>query len=247
MSVFLTGGGGGLGNGVAQAFAARGVAVALADRVKENAEAVASAVAAEHDVPVLPLECDVTDAASIARAWDRAGEELGPVDALVNSAGIFRRRPFLDLTEEEWNTTLDVNLTGAFLVSQHAVRHWLAAGTPGSIVHVASIAAMNAGFGGAVDYGASKAGLVGLTIHLAVEFAPAGIRCNAVAPGFFYSPINAARLADPEEEARSAAFSPLRRIGQPDEVASAVVFLAMDATYVNGTVLPVDGGIVVRM
>jgi NAD(P)-dependent dehydrogenase (short-subunit alcohol dehydrogenase family) len=138
----------------------------------------------------------------------RATEQLGPIDVLVNNAGVFAPTPFLELTPEAWDRTLQVNLYGAFHTSQRAARDWLAAGTKGAIVNIASIAAMTAGYGGTADYGASKAGLVGLTIHLAVDLGPQGIRTNAVAPGSFYSPMNAERLTrpgdDPSEADRAA-------------------------------------------
>lgn len=247
MTVFLTGGGGGLGAAIANGFARRGIDVAVADRELAAAQQVAKDVSETHGVRASAVECDVTDPASVAAAWTHATEQLGPIDVLVNNAGVFAPTPFLELTPQAWDRTLQVNLYGAFHTSQRAARDWLAAGTKGAIVNIASIAAMTAGYGGTADYGASKAGLVGLTIHLAVDLGPHGIRTNAVAPGSFYSPMNAERLARPGEEEHSSAMTPLKRIAQPEEVAAAVLFLALDATYVNGVVIPVDGGTVVRM
>jgi len=247
MAVFITGCAGGLGAALAHGFAARGQSIAVVDIEKSKAEAVAEQVRADHGVKTAALACDITEPTSVDAAWNAAVAELGSIDVLVNNAGVFNPTPFVDLSPEAWDRTLKINLYGAFYTAQRAARDWLPQGTQGAIVNVASIAAMTAGYGGTADYGASKAGLVGLTLHLAVDLGQYGIRANAVAPGSFYSPMNAERLADPEQEEHSASLSPLHRIGQPEEVAAAVVFLALDGTYVNGVVVPVDGGIVVRM
>lgn len=247
MTVLLTGAAGGLGLAIAEKFAARGQSLALLDRTPGAAEEAATRLAGEYGVEAIALGADVTSRASIDDAWDAAEAHAGAIDVVVNNAGRFVPTDFRELSYESWQATLDVNLGGAFHTSQRAAQTWVPAGVKGAIVNVASIAAFTAGYGGAVDYGVSKAGLVGLTIHLAVDLGQFGIRSNAVAPGSFYSPMNAARLANPEQEAKSAGQSPLKRIGQPGEVADVVVFLGLDATYVNGTVVNVDGGVAVVM
>jgi len=248
MGVFITGGAGGLGNALAESFGSRGIAVAVADLDLDAAETTARELRKKYPaLAATGVECDVTDPASVDEAWVRAVADLGPLETLVNNAGVFRPMPFLKMSPQAWDRTMQVNLYGAFHTCQRAVRDWVQEGRPGSIVNIASIAALNAGYGGTADYGASKAGLVGLTIHLAVDLGPHGIRTNAVAPGSFYSPMNAERFAAPGQEESSAALTPLRRIATPEEVAAAAVFLALDATYVNGVVIPVDGGTAVRM
>lgn len=247
MSVLVTGGSGGLGTAIGEAFARRGYAIALLDLEAEPTSRVADRLSDAYGVTVAGVACDVTDRESVERAWADAERAVGTIDVVVNNAGIFTKKDFLDLTLEQWQRTLDVNLTGPFHVSQCAARSWVPAGVAGSIVNVASIAAFTAGHGGAVDYGASKAGLVGLTIHLAVDLGPHGIRANGVAPGSFRSPMSVTRLAAPEEREKSEALIPLGRVGEAEEVAATVLFLAVDGTYVNGAVIACDGGTVVKM
>lgn len=228
LSVFLTGGAGGLGKACARTFADRGHAVAVVDRDIASAAAVADEVSGEvRGAEVRPVQCDVSDPAAVGAAWTAAESALGPVDVVVNNAAILRIRRFRDLTLEEWQATLAVNLTGAFLVAQTAVRAWLEEGRTGAIVNVASVAATRAGLSGAVDHGVSKAGLVGLTTHLAVDLGPHGIRVNAVAPSSFFSPLNDERFSRPGCQEAIIDRVPSRRIGEAAEVAAAVVFLGV--------------------
>jgi NAD(P)-dependent dehydrogenase (short-subunit alcohol dehydrogenase family) len=245
-AAFVTGGGGGLGTALGWGFARRGVPVALADNNVDNARQAALEIEAATDTRAIGLGCDVTSRDAVHAAWSEASEALGPIDAVVNNAGRFIPTDFLDISVEQWNETLAINLTGAFHVSQRAVREWVERETKGSIVNVASIAALVAAPGGA-DYGASKAGMVGLTIHLAVAYGQYGIRVNAVAPGVFRSPINVERLQRPGEEEKSTSISPMRRIASADEIAATVIHLALDASFVNGVVVPCDGGTTVVM
>jgi NAD(P)-dependent dehydrogenase (short-subunit alcohol dehydrogenase family) len=249
MSVFITGGGGGLGAAIAHGFAARGIAVGVVDIAEDSARRVAEEVSARWDVPSAAVACDLQDWDSISAAWTAVGEQLGPILQVVNNAGVFSPKPDLrDLTQADWRFAVAVNLDAPFFVSQTAAREWIDAGTPGTIVNVASTAAFTvAADFHAVDYGASKAGLVGLTHHLGVDLGPHGIRVNAIAPSSFRSPMNAERLKDPAELAKSERMTPLHRVAEASEMADAVVFLALDATYVNGQVLAVDGGQMLMM
>ncbi len=195
----------------------------------------------------LAIGADITDSDQIVEAWESAVGQLGTIDILVNGAGRFTPTDFVDLPLGQWRKTLDLQLTAPFVLCQQAVKHWIERRSPGAIVNVASTAAIRAKVGGSADYGASKAGMLGLTIDLAVELGPYGIRTNAVLPHSFHSPINATRLADPVEAARAADSVPLKRIASADEVAAAVVYLALDASYSNGVLLPCDGGTTVSM
>jgi NAD(P)-dependent dehydrogenase (short-subunit alcohol dehydrogenase family) len=167
---------------------------------------------------------------------------------LINGAGTFTSTEFLDVSMEQWKHTLDLQLTAPFLFSQLAARDWVASGIGGSIVNVASTAAVRAKeTRGSVDYSASKAGLLGLTTYLAVQFGRYGIRTNAVLPHSFTSPMNVARLADPDEAERAKAGVPLNRIASAGDVAATIAFLALDGEYLNGVLLPCDGGVSVKM
>jgi NAD(P)-dependent dehydrogenase (short-subunit alcohol dehydrogenase family) len=241
MSAFITGGAGSLGGASAEAFAKRGVPVAVVDLQFDAASAVAARISENTRTKAVGVRCDLTIPDSINQAWAEAEAQLGAVESVVNNAGIFQHVPFTEISLEQWNLLLSVNLTSQFLVSQVAARSWQASGIGGAIVNVASLAAFSAGFAGAVDYGVSKAGVVGLTIQLAAALAPSGIRVNAIAPGSFDSPMNAERYAG-GGKAAIAARIPLRRIGQPEELAAMIVALALDATYTNGAIVPCDGG-----
>jgi NAD(P)-dependent dehydrogenase (short-subunit alcohol dehydrogenase family) len=249
MQAFVTGGGGGLGSAIAEQLLARGVGVALVDRAEQDAVAAAErlSVSAADGALAVPVGCDISSSADVSKAWRDAEAALGPIDVAVNCAGIWDPVPFVEMTDETWNRTILVNLTGAFHVSRTAAAAWVPAGRKGAIVNVASTAALVSAPIGSVAYGASKAGLVGLTTHLAVELGPHGIRVNAIAPHSFRSPMNAERLAQPGQEERTNKEVPLGRVAEASEIASAVAYLALDASYVNGVVVPVDGGTVVRM
>jgi NAD(P)-dependent dehydrogenase (short-subunit alcohol dehydrogenase family) len=248
VSVLITGGAGGLGIELGRAFLARGHAVALID-VADQVGSVAQQLAGEHADGAIGLVVDTTRAEAVDRAWTTAEDALGPVDAVVNAAGIVVRGGITEIAEEDWARCLDVNLTGPFHVCRRAAQAWVPSGRAGAIVNIASVAALKAAAPpiGSVGYGASKAGLLGLTIHLAVELGPHGIRSNAVAPGSFASPMNQQRLADPAVAQATADAVPLKRIGAASEVAGLTAYLALDATYVNGAVVACDGGTIVQL
>lgn len=247
MQALVTGGGGGLGKAVAEQLMARGVGTALLDVSAKRARAVADELSMRSDTPVLAFGGDITSTAEVDAVWEKAESALGPIDVVINGAGIHNPLPFIDMTDEAWDEMLAVNLTGAFKVCRRAAKAWLGGHRPGSIVNVASNAALVAHPGGASSYGASKAGLVGLTIHLAVELGPHGIRVNAVAPASFRSPMNAERLSQPGQEEKTNAMIPMGRIGEPEEIASTIVYLALDGTFINGVTVPIDGGNVIKM
>lgn len=243
----VTGGGGGLGAAVGMALGLRGVDVILVDLDLERATKVAEDVRSATGMRTLPIGADITDPNEIERAWEEA-LDFGPVDILINGAGAFASTEFLNISIEQWKNTLNLQLTAPFLLCQLAAREWLDRGSSGAIVNVASTAAVRAKeTRGSADYSASKAGLLGLTTYLAVAFGHHGIRSNAVLPHSFTSPMNIARLADPEEEARSRESVPLKRIASAVDVASTIVFLALDGTYLNGVMLPCDGGLSRKM
>jgi 3-oxoacyl-[acyl-carrier protein] reductase len=182
---------------------------------------------------------DVTDMKEIDGVVARAVDELGRLDVLVNNAGVTRDGLLVRMTEEQWRTVLDVNLTGAFLCTRAAAKAMLRQRS-GRIVNISSVVGVM-GNAGQVNYSASKAGLIGLTKSAARELAPRGITVNAVAPGFIVSPMTD-ELSDEAREKLSAMI-PLGRLGLAQDVAEAVAFLASgSASYITGQVLKVDGG-----
>lgn len=191
------------------------------------------------------VSADVTSPERVAAAAREAAGLLGgPPDVLVNAAGVYRIRPMLELTPDEWDETLAINLRGPFLVGQAFAAALIGAGLPGAIVNLASTAALVADAAEpTAHYNASKAGVLALTRQMAVEWAPHGIRANAVCPGVIDTPM--LRLMD--DPAAGLAYLesgvPLRRVGTAEEVAAVVVFLASpDASYLTGAAVPVDGG-----
>jgi gluconate 5-dehydrogenase len=209
----------------------------VATRVAELAAAGLSASGAAFDV---------TDAEGAAAAFSRIEAERGRLDILVNNAGITKRQPTGDVALEDWQRIIDVDLTACFRLSQLAIPAMLRAGG-GRIIMIASIVAI-VGRAGTAAYGAAKGGLVSLTRSLAAELGPQGILCNAVAPGFFASDLTATLQRHPPFDSMVRNRTPLHRWGDPEELVGPVVFLAgAGATFVNGHVLAVDGGLTVTV
>ncbi len=230
----VTGGAGDIGRAIGRRLVADGWHVGVLDLEPAAVAAAAAALGG-----ATPLPCDVTDAAALARAFDA----LGAVpDLVVCNAGIGRFGPLADMAPEDWRRVLDVNLTGAFLTAQAAARRMIPAGR-GAIVAITSINALVPG-PGAGAYPAAKAGLATLVEQMAIEWGPAGLRVNAVAPGFIDAGLSTPFFRDAEVRARREGAVPLRRLGLAEDVAEAVAFLASDAaSYISGHQLVVDGGV----
>jgi NAD(P)-dependent dehydrogenase (short-subunit alcohol dehydrogenase family) len=191
---------------------------------------------------VVPVALDLASPDSIATAFAAASEALSRIDLLVNNAGRALIRPAAEVTHAEWDALIAVNLTGTFFLTQRFGRHAMARGG-GSVVTIASTHGMT-GIAGRSVYGIAKAGLIQMTRMLAIEWAPYGIRANAVAPATVLTPSRADMLGDPQARARMLARIPGGRFVTPEEVAAAVVFLASrDAASITGQVLAVDGGL----
>jgi NAD(P)-dependent dehydrogenase (short-subunit alcohol dehydrogenase family) len=227
--------------------AASGIGRACVERLIAGGTAVAAIdldAAAMRDLDVLALEADVTDDAAVQAAVARAEAELGPLDAVVNVAGITGSADAAGChvtPVDEWRRVIDVNLTGPFLVCHAALGGMLERGK-GSIVNVASAAGLVA-FPGRCAYSASKGGVVQLTRSLAADYAARGIRANAVCPGMVDTPMTHWRLEQPELRAAVLQKIPAGRVATADEVAEAVVLLTGDGlAYMNGAMLVIDGG-----
>ena len=236
----VTGANGGLGAHFARTLSAAGAAVALAARRAESVREASEALRAS-GARASAVELDVTRRESVVRALAEAEEVLGPVDVVVNNAGVAVTRPLLDHTDEDWARVIDVNLTGAFRVAQEAARRMVARGRGGSIVNVASILGLRVA-AQVPSYAASKAALIHLTRAMALELARHRIRVNALAPGYIETGINREFFAS--EAGRSLIGRiPQRRIGTPGELDAALLLLASDAgSYATGSVVALDGG-----
>jgi 3-oxoacyl-[acyl-carrier protein] reductase len=249
----VTGGSRGLGRAICLALAAEGAKVAVnyfrdvekgVDFVAEATEVVEE-IRRTHVVDALALPGDVSKPSDVQAMFDLTEKSLGPVDVLVNNAGIWPTAYVKNMTEEQWNATLAVNLTGPFLTCREAVRRWLDAARRGRIVNIVSQAAFCGSTSGHAHYAASKAGVVAFTISLAREVAPHGIHVNAVAPGMMSTEM--AREALEKDQQRYIERIPLRRIADPAEVAAVVAFLASEqASYITGATLDVTGGMLMR-
>jgi NAD(P)-dependent dehydrogenase (short-subunit alcohol dehydrogenase family) len=237
----VTGGGGGIGRAVATSLARAGARVAAIDRDERGLEMTRAELRELGDHVV--AQCDTTSTESVTAASETVEKSLGPCNVLVNTAAVLRPGGLDTLSLAEWNAVLAVNLTGYFLCAQIFGRQMRALGR-GSLVHVASIAGSHAqGQSGA--YSVSKAGVVMLSQQLANEWGPHGIRSNVVSPGMVITPMSQAFYDTPGVTERRAAVVPLRRVGMPQDIADAILFLASDrSSYVNGDEITVDGGYV---
>jgi len=236
----VTGGGGGIGRATAVSFAKAGARVAAIDRDERGLEATLAELRKLGDGHLV-VGCDTTSTESVTSASETIEKSLGACSVLVNTAAILRPGALDTLSLAEWNSVLAVNLTGYFLCAQAFGRQMRALGR-GSLVHVASIAGSNAqGQSGA--YSISKAGVIMLSRQLANEWGPHGIRSNVVSPGMVITPMSQAFYDTPGVTERRSAVVPMRRVGMPQDMADAILFLASDrAAYVNGDEIMVDGG-----
>ena len=244
--VFVTGAGSaiGIGRATALAFAREGARVAASDvTVDDLAETVelVRATGVESDV----FHADVADADAVNTAVRAASERFGAIDILVSNAGIAKKKAFVELKDDEWRRTIDVNLGGAMHCARAVAPGMIAQGS-GRIVNLSSLMGGWWGWAEHVHYNASKAGIEGLTRGLALELGPHGVTVNAVAPGFIWTAQSTSteHSLGPEGLKLAEPYIPLRRIGDPEDVADVVLFLASDAArYVTGQTLLVDGGL----
>lgn len=239
----VTGASSGLGRHFAGVLARAGAAVAVAARREAMLAAAAREIAAAGG-RAAAVVCDVTDAASVRAAVSAAEAALGPLDLLVNNAGIAISKPMLEHGEEEWDRVVDTNLKGAWLMSREVAERWVKAGRQGRIVNIASLLALRT-IRHVPSYCAAKAGLAHLTHTMAMELARRGITVNAIAPGYFETDMNRGFLKSETGQALISRI-PMGRSGQPEDLDGALLLLASDAgAYITGVVLPVDGGHVV--
>lgn len=248
-SAVVTGAAWGLGKATARRLAEAGASVLIGDIDEDTAAATARELAERYGGTVLSARMDAGDPASVTALADRAVAEFGGIDIWVNNAGIPSFTPLLDLTEEEFDRVLAINLRGAFVGAREAARRMVAAGKGGAIVNVASLAGLRGISPGQAAYVGSKHGVVGITKTMAIELAPHGIRVLGIAPGVCLTE-KTAHLAQITPEAASAigipgiGGSPLGRHGTSDDIARVILFCASDmAMFMTGVTLPVEGGV----
>lgn len=238
-TVIISGAGGGIGTATAQSFLDGSFNVVLVDLSEENLDRTVARLRAPENT-VLRLPGDVSQEKTCQTVLSATLDRFGSVDVLVNNAGIIRREPTEETSLENWNQVLSTNLTAAFLMTRHVVSAMRAA-RKGSIVNVASRAAKRPHRNASPSYGASKAGLIYLTRHVAFEFAPYGIRANAVCPGPVETDMF--RKIDPERKRQITAEIPLGRAASPEEVADLILYLAGPrSAYITGEAVNINGG-----
>ena len=239
-AAIVTGASSGLGRHFALTLARQGAKVALMARRIERLAALRKEIEG-FDGRAVEIGLDLAHGESVREAVAAAEEELGPIAILVNNAGLAEPKPALELSEAEWDRTLDVNLRGAWLMAQETAKHMVRLGHGGSIVNIASITAFRV-VGHLAAYAASKAALVQLTSALALEWARHRIRVNAIAPGYIETEINRDYFASPAGAALIKRI-PQRRLGKPEDLDGALLLLASEASaFMTGSVIVVDGG-----
>ncbi len=240
LTAVVTGAGRGIGRAIALKFAAEGANIVCVSRSVENSEKVAAEVRALGRT-AWAIAVDVSEAAAVAAAGEKILTDAGKVDILVNNAGITRDGLLMRMSDSDWDMVLDTNLKGAFLFTKAFTRAFLKQRS-GRIINISSVIGLM-GNAGQANYAASKAGLIGFTKSVAREFGSRGVTANAIAPGF----IETDMTADLGDDVKTALLKqiPLGLLGQPDDIASAALYLASSAArYVTGQVLTVDGGMV---
>lgn len=241
MKVLVTGASKGIGFALAEGFAKAGAEVAMVSKTESALVEAAEKLARRYDVKISAQVGDVSRPQDVLHCVNETLRELGKIDVLINNAGLNVRVPAVDVTEENWNTVLDTDLKGAFFVAQSVGKQMIQKGS-GSIINISSVGghvALRTG----VAYAAAKAGLNHITRVLAVEWAQKGVRVNAIGPWYFKTPLTEKLLEDTAYVEDILARTPMRRVGDVQELVGPAIFLASRASsYVTGQILNVDGG-----
>jgi 2-keto-3-deoxy-L-fuconate dehydrogenase len=244
----VTGAGSGIGKEIALLYARQGAHIIIADVNAEAAASVATQITAQEGI-AQPLSLDVANEEQVRNAFDQVVQDHGRIDILVNNAGVSHVGNILETSIEDWERVMSVNTRGVFLCSKYAITHMLAQAPQGGVlVNIASVAGLIA-----VDrrfpYGASKGAVISMTRSIAMDFVGQGIRANAICPGTVHTPFVEGYLerhfADSKDEARNQlhARQPIGRMGRPEEIAQAALYLASDeAAFITGSALVIDGG-----
>lgn len=240
----VTGGERGIGKAIAIGLAQTGSNIVIAGLDRANVNETKSLIEAE-GVRCDFIETDITSEEQVARMVQQVLEQYGRIDVLINNAGVNRSAAAEEMSLEDWNFVININLTGQFIVSKHVAQAMLPKGK-GSIVNIASMSGMIVNNPQTqCSYNSSKAGVIMLTKSMACEWAKRGIRVNAIAPGYMRTPLTAHRFEDPDSPIVKQWLSmlPMGRVGYPEELVGLAVYLASDASsYTTGSIIPVDGG-----
>ena len=239
----ITGARQGMGRSHALTLAKAGAKVVVSDILEEDCQKVVNEIE-KNGGEAVAVKCDVSKKSEVEEMVKETIKRFGKVDILVNNAGICPFKPFLELTEEDWDKVLDINLKGYFLCAQTCAKEMVKQKS-GVIVNIASIAMgqVGVGFPAITHYCASKGGIVAMTEAMALELAPFNIRVNAIAPGAIDTPMAAATKQDPKTMEGTLSRIPMHRMGKPEEISNAVLFLVSDeSSYMTGSTVVVDGG-----
>lgn len=238
-NVFVTGSSRGIGKAIAQTFAQQGANIVLNGRGEISEELINEIKS--HGVSCVGISGDISDYEAAGEMIEKAVEALGSIDILINNAGITNDKLLLRMSGEDFSKCIDINLTGTFNMTQHAIKRMMKQRS-GRIINMTSVVGLMGNVGQA-NYSASKAGVVGFTKSVAREVAARGITCNAIAPGFIETEMTAVLSEDIKKKMNEQI--PLKKYGQTEDVAKAAVFLA-ESPYITGQVLNIDGGLVMQ-
>ena len=234
----VTGGGSGIGLAIAQKFVQHGLRTVIVGRDQQKLDAAQQQLGAR----CMPVAGDLNDLPSIPALVRHITERYGPIDVLVNNAGINMKKEFTEVTDEDFQRILLTNLTAVFALSREVVKGMIERGG-GSVINISSMASQY-GIPKVIAYTASKSAIEGMTRAMAVELSPKGVRVNCIAPGFIATEMSAKALnSDPERKNKALSRTPMGELGRPSDIGDAALFLASEgAAYITGVVLPVDGG-----
>lgn len=242
----ITGGGYGIGRAIANKFAQDGADIVIVDIREDGSTEKTSLEVESYGRKALAIHSDVRDPRAFSAVVDKSLETFGRVDYLINNAGIFLRAPLLDMTEEIWYGVLDVDLKAALFCTQAVARHWVNNNKNGKVVIIGSVHGTRS-WPTLTAYSVAKRGLKSLTRVMALELAPHGINVNLVSPGLISTPVTQNWATDEEFVSRMKSEIPLGRMGEPSEVANAVLFLASDeSNYITGAEIVIDGGLLLH-
>lgn len=240
----VTGASSGIGRAIATKFAEEGAKVVIADIREEPREGGTPTheKIQNQDGEASFVETDVSESVSVKETVERTVDEFGKIDILVNNAGIFVQKPVHESKGEDWDKVINVDMKGVYLCSKHVIKHMLENGIQGKIINIASIAGL-VGWEASAAYSAAKGAVSNLTREMALDYAPKKINVNAICPGVIKTQMTAKFREDPEMKKMMEQSTPYPRLGEPEDIANAAVFLASEESdFVNGHNLAVDGG-----